>query len=121
MDSNKKIALTDEEIDDILHKDIIDLLGITELSEKEKEDFRQTAIKTIENRAYGKVLKLIEEKDKLESYKKVEDVDKFLEEIGINLDLLFVEAALAYKLEMKSFNKVIDNTLLASQKANGGD
>lgn len=121
MNSNKKNqSLTDDEIDDILSKDLTEILGISDMPKEEKEKFLELAMKTIENRAYGKVLKEIERLGKLEEYKKAEDVEKFCEDLGINIDLIFAKEALLYKLQMRSYGKVIDDGLLAGASKDGG-
>ncbi len=119
MDSEKTQALTDQEVDDILHKNIIDLLGMQGLSEEKKKEFQDNVLKAIENRTYARVLKLLEEKGRVEEYKKAEDIDKFLADVGIDVDKIYVEEALYYKLQMKGYGKVIDDGLLGGKVKNG--
>ena len=120
MDVSKKTALTNEEIEDILNKDLVDLLGIEEMPEEEREKFRETAITTIENKGYARILKMLEKMGKVEEYKNATDINKFFEENKINLDLIFAEETLLYKLKMRAYSKVINDGFLAKKTTDGG-
>lgn len=121
MDSSNVKSLSDQEIQDLLHKDILSLLGLEGIDEAKKKEFQDNATEAIENRVFARVMEILREKSKVEEYDKAPDVDKFLEENKIDVDRLFIEEALFYKLQLQSYAKVVDDGLikLAQSKKEG--
>lgn len=91
--------------EDIVNKDILELLGVGDIPNKEKRQLYQKMIETIQNRIIARIDgKLTEEE--VDEWKKLIDagdkakMDAFLKSKGINLVQLLVEEALIYKMEL---------------------
>lgn len=99
-----------KEIDDFVKKDVIDLLGLSELPEEKKIESRDKIIATIQNRVFRRITKELEKKGKLKEFKSTSDdtVEKFFESNGIDTDKIFVEEALHVKAQLKASADMVD-------------
>lgn len=95
------ISNYDEFIDDGIFK----LLGIDDMSENDKEELLKKMFKTIENRVVAKVMDALpdSETEAVKDAVTATNKDKFYEILkrhNINLEKLYAEEALIYKLQM---------------------
>jgi len=100
-----------QQIDDLLEKDIIELLGLEHLEENQKKDLRAKIMKTVENRVILRLNEELKEKNLLEEFEKITDeaeIRKFLANHDINTDQMFLEEALLLKTQLKTSADYID-------------
>ena len=93
--------------DAVINSDIIELLGLTHLPEDQKEKLRTEIGETIENRVFNRLEEEMEKKGLVDAYSKALEAggtsfDEFLDENKVNLQQMFLEEALIYKVQMKS-------------------
>ena len=91
--------------DEILEKDILDLIGAKGLSDNEKEEIYSKMLDTIMTRVLLKVDSQLTDDDVEEIKKVVEKKDKeaflkIFKDKGIDIDDIFVQEAALYKVEM---------------------
>lgn len=111
----------DSLVSDIVKKDLIDLLGLNDLPEEKKEEYRKTAAETVYNRAFIRATDMLEEMGLLEEYQK-EDRDEegtktFFKSHGIDLEQLLKDEALIYKTQMKMTADLLDAGIDVKAKA----
>ena len=104
--------------EDILNKDILELMGAKNMPEEKKQELYQKMMETIQNRMIGKAFDLLEEKDKAEfkrlaEEQKKSELEEFLKARGINLSKMMLQESLLYKTEMAELSKTIQQ---ATQK-----
>lgn len=107
------VGIDSQEISDIIDKDIIELLDLTSLPEEQKNDFRQKAVDTVNNRIFVRLTNLLDEKGIITQFEDInqngeEETKKFLEENGISLNQIAVEESAIYKAEMKVVADMVD-------------
>lgn len=98
-------------IDDLLHGDIIDILGLSGLEETRKQELRDEIVITIQNRVFMRIMDELEKKNKIEEYDNLSDdlsVEKFFLENGIDTEKYFLEEVFAYKAQLQTTSKLID-------------
>lgn len=99
-------------IRDILEKDIVELLGLESLPKEKQEEYRKKASETIYNRAFTRIVDLLEEKGLLSEFEAITDNDsateEFLKQNGIDLKGLIIDESLAYKTQMKIAADLLD-------------
>lgn len=92
-------------IEDVLQKDILELMGAKDLPEEEKTALYQKMMAVIKERVAVRVGEVLEDKD-LEEFKRLLDVkdtqgaEEFLLSRGLDTAELMLEEATAFKLEM---------------------
>lgn len=91
--------------DDLFNKDIIELMGLTNLNDVEKEKLKMDMLETIQMRVIARIETQITDEDVPTWKATVEsgDQDKingYLVNKGINIEELMAQEALVYKLEM---------------------
>lgn len=121
MDSNNRAT---DIGDKILNTDIIDLLGLDKLSDEEKEKARQQISETIENRVFDRLEEELEKSGKFELYSKALETggdafDNFLAEHKVDLNQMFLEEALGYKVQLKSAADLLDAGIKVEAVKNG--
>ena len=96
--------------EDIIEKDILDLLGANNMPEEQKRNLYTKMMDTVMNRAMIRVHDALSEKDR-EEWKKLLDegdkpkMDKFLHDHGVDLPKILVEEALILKTELVDLAK----------------
>lgn len=93
--------------DDILEKNIFDLIGAQALSEEEKQKMETQMKDTIYNRAIARVDEQLPE-EKQSEFKAVldrgqtDEIEQFFQGNGVNIQQLLMEEAIIYKTELAS-------------------
>lgn len=92
-------------IQKVFEKDLMEIMGFSKLSDKEKTELYQKAIETIKNRLLIRIITILGENNKDEFFKSIDkgdekNIDDFLKSKNIDYQTLFTEEALLYKLEM---------------------
>lgn len=101
--------------DDLLKKDIIDLMGLSDIPEEEKKKLKDSMMETIQMRLIARVDDLISDQD-LPEWKKLleegdpEEINPYLEKKGINVNQIMAEETLIYKLEMVKASQGLTKT-----------
>ena len=91
--------------EDIIHKDILDLMGAGDLSPDHKAELYETMAKTVQNRAALRIADELNRHDREEFRQIVEHGDsakiqQFLTQRGFDVPRLLLEEAVIYKAEM---------------------
>ena len=107
--------IDEQQLNDILDKDIFELIGGKELSEEKKKELYLKIGETIENRAIARIDDKLSDAEKEEWLKLIDAGDKakmeeFLKSKNIDVAKLVVEEALIYKLEIASLFKESQKT-----------
>ena len=94
-----------QSVQDVLIKDLMQLMGLSKLSEKEQAELYQQAMETVQNRLLIRIATILGEKNKDEFFKLIDKgdekaVDDYLKSKKIDYQTLFTEEVLLYKLEM---------------------
>ena len=95
--------------DDIINRDILDLMGAQNMPEKKKKELYIKIIETIENRVVSRISGELSEND-LEEWKKLADegnkekMQTFLKSKNIDLNQLMIQEALFYKSELATLS-----------------
>jgi len=114
-------TMEDSGANDVIEKDIIELLGLTNLPKEKQDEYRQKASETIYDRAFTRITKLLEEKGKLPEFEKVAQdevkMKEFLFQNGIELEKLMTEETLIYKAQMKTVAEVLDTGISVATKS----
>ena len=105
VNSNTQSDIRTSIYDEILQQDILDLLGVGDIPEKDKEEIYKKMLDTILNRV---ILRLDDQvsNEEAEALKQtMENGDKqaffrFFEQKGIDINKVFAEEAVVYKVEM---------------------
>ncbi|MCX6806519.1 MAG: hypothetical protein NT135_00090 [Candidatus Berkelbacteria bacterium] len=92
-------------VDDVIKKDLLDLMELNHLPDAEKKELYEKAMETVQNRLLIVIASKLNEKDKEEFFKLIDKedakvVDDFLKSKGIDYQSLFTEEVLLYKMEM---------------------
>lgn len=102
---------TDTAVWDVIQKDLIELLGLSHLSEAEQNAYRKTAEETITNNVFTRLTNELDEMGLLPEFEKVAADEtatiSFLAEQGISLDDTFLEETYLYKAKMKTVADVL--------------
>lgn len=91
--------------EDIINKDILELMGVSNIPEEKKRELYTKMIETIENRAINQIANMLSEKD-TEEWKKIAETkdkqkeDQFLKSKNIDLVQIMLNQTLLYKAEM---------------------
>ncbi|TSC93495.1 MAG: hypothetical protein CEN89_32 [Candidatus Berkelbacteria bacterium Licking1014_7] len=103
---NASIPPADEiSTEDILNKDILELMGAKNMPEEKKQVLYQKMMATIKNRAMQRVFETMPEQD-LDEWKRVLEagdqaqIDQFLIARKIDVKKFFLQEAMIYKIEM---------------------
>ena len=94
-----------QSVQNVLTKDLMELMGLSKLSEKEQAELYQKAMETVQNRLLIRIATILGEKNKDEFFKLIDKgdekaVDDYLKSKNIDYQTLFTEEVLLYKLEM---------------------
>jgi len=108
--------LIDEgKLNDILDKDVFELIGGQDLPEEKKKELYLKIAQTIHNRTIGRIYNQIsdsegQELDKLLETDDTAKVQEYLRNKGIDLPSFLTQEALAYKVEIYELFKNVQNT-----------
>lgn len=96
-----------QKLNDILDKDIFELIGGENLSEEKKKELYLKIGETIENRVIARIDDRLNEQEREEWLKLIDEGDKakmeeFLRSKNIDVAKMMVEEALIYKMEIVS-------------------
>lgn len=91
--------------EDIIEKDLLELMGAKDMPPEQKADLYKTMVETVENRVFARIDDQLSDDDAKKIAALVEGKDKagffaLLEERGINVNKIYMEEALIYKMEM---------------------
>ncbi len=112
--------LDQKEIDELIGKDIIDIVGLTDLPEGEKQELRGQILETVQNRVFERILNELKEKNQLDEFKNIgaeEEIEKFFKANSIDTDIIFLEEAIIYKAQMKNATDMMKLGLKAKVEA----
>lgn len=98
--------------EDVLNKDILELMGAGQLPEDKKIELYQKMVATIQNRVVARITDEIPEADMEEWLKTIDSGDKakmqeFLKTLSIDLPKLMLEEAIIYKTELTDLSKQV--------------
>lgn len=97
---------------DILNKDILELIGAQNLPDDKKKQLYQKMLETIQNRSITRILDQLSDND-AEEFKTILDsgdqpkADQFLKSKGIDIRQIMLQESIIYKTEMTELSKQI--------------
>lgn len=96
---------------DLISKDILELMGVKNMSEEDRASTYKTMLETIQNRVISRIGDMLNDQDVAEWEEIVRSGDQarhhqFLQEKQIDLDHLYQEEAMRYKIEMTELAKI---------------
>lgn len=102
----------DVSYDDIITKDIFDLMGAKNMSEEDKKNLYTKILETIQNRVVARMADKLTDADteKWLEVKKTNDkkkMNQFWTSKGIDINKLFLQEALIYKVELAQISAPI--------------
>lgn len=105
LDNLDNIVVDDITYDDLLNKDILELMGYQNLTDQEKQEHYSRMLETIQNRVICRVDDLISPEDQEEwmnTVKSKTDQEKmdYLKSKNIHVDKIMAEESLLYKAEI---------------------
>lgn len=108
MDSSK--LFTEEEIKNILDKDILELMGAQNMPQEKKTELYEKMAKTVQDRVVARIDDKLDEPSRQEFVKLIEEgdskkVEEYLRSKDIEVSKLLVEEAIIYKTEIMSLYK----------------
>lgn len=113
--------LKDSVISDVIDKDIIELLGLTNLPKEKQDEYREKATETIYDRAFTRITNELEEKGLIAEFEKVAEdeatMQAFLIQHGIDQEKYLIEETLVYKAQMKSAADILDAGVAVATKS----
>ncbi len=110
--------------DEIIKKDILELMGFTGLTEEKKKELRLKIEEAVNDRVTARIFDTLSESDaqkydELLGMEKFEDAAKFLSDNGINIEKLLIQETILMKLELVEDSKVLKKRvedLIANKK-----
>lgn len=105
MDSNAQKGKTKYTADEIIDKDILELMGAKNMPEEQKQNIYKSMIETIETRVIAKIDGELSDEDAKELKTIVdggskEKFDQYMAEKNINVDQIYAQESIIYKMEM---------------------
>lgn len=109
MNSNFKL-MSEEEIKDVLDKDLLELLGMQKISDEKKIEFYEEMTKTIQNRVIVRIDNRLNDAERQEWLELIDKNDQpqmaaYLQSKDIDVDKFMVEEAVIYKAQLMSLVK----------------
>jgi hypothetical protein len=114
---------TNQQVEDIFDKDILELLGGENLPPEEKQKLYDKMLETIRFRVIASIDEMLSDEDR-EQWKNLFDtadqnqIDLFLKQRNIDIAKLMAEEALKYKMEMVTYADYLKKTGQAASEAN---
>ena len=115
-----KQQMSQEDVDSLIARDIVDIMGLSHLEEKKKQELRGKILQTVQSRAFNRIVSELKKKNKVEDYEKLEEdkaVENFFKENGIDEERIFIEEALFYKTQLAAAAKIADVGLSTKDNA----
>lgn len=114
MNTQTQPTQSDVSYEDILNKDILDLMGAKDMAEDKKQDLYTKMFQTIQNRVIARISDALSDEDvaewqKISESQDNQQIENFLKTRGIDLAQLMLQEALSYKSEMIALAKPIRN------------
>ena len=99
-------------LEEIIKKDLMELMGLQNLSDQEKVDLYNKALETIQNRVLIRIVAKLGEDNKEQFFQLIDKedekaIDDYLQSKNIDYRALFSEEVLLYKLEMAKKTEAI--------------
>jgi hypothetical protein len=109
-----KTLFTEDELKQILDKDLLDLMGVANMPDDKKAELYAKMAATIQDRVLLRVDDALDEEGKKQFGEIIDTGDQaktneFLVGKGLNVPQLLVQEAMLYKLEMMSLLKINQN------------
>lgn len=100
----------DQELQDVLDKDLLELLGAKNMPDEQKQELYLKMAHTVENRVIARIDDKLDDTSREEFVKLIDAGDKakvedFLRSKGMDIAKMMVEEALMYKMEITSLAK----------------
>ena len=97
--------ISDQELKDLLEKDILELIGAQNLPQEKKEELYKTMADTVQNRTIARLHDQLSEEDSKEFDRLIDagdnqKVTEFLENKNIDITSLLIQEATIFKTEM---------------------
>ncbi len=98
--------------EELINKDILELMGVTNLPEEKRRELYSKMLDTIQNRVIARVADKLSDQD-LEEWKQVTEsgdkakMEEFLKSRNIDIAQLMFQEALLYKTEMAELTKPV--------------
>jgi hypothetical protein len=111
-DSTEEVFENGLNYEDIIKKDVLELMGFTTLTQEKKDELHKKIEEAVRNRVAARVFDELSEEDR-KQYEKLTDEEKFkeandfLKSKSIDVDSWFVQEAIAMKLELYEDGKVV--------------
>jgi len=102
--------VSDQELKDLLEKDILELVGAQNLPQEKKEELYKTMADTVQNRTIARVYDSLSETERKELDVLIDEgdhqkIDGYLKGKNIDVTRLLIEEATIYKAEMMELFK----------------
>jgi len=102
--------ISDQELKDLLDKDLLELIGAQDLSQEKKTALYEQMAETVQNRTIARVYDTLSEEegkelDALIDAGDPQKVDEYLKSKNMDITALMVQEALIYKTEMTELFK----------------
>lgn len=112
---------TEDEVKQILDKDLLDLMGVANMPDNEKAELYQKMAATIQDRVLLRVDDALDEDGRKQFGEIIDTGDQaktneFLTSKGIDVPKLLVQEAMLYKLEMMSLLEISQNQKKADEE-----
>lgn len=108
----------DVSYEDILNKDILELMGAKNMPEEEKKNLYTKILETIQNRVIARVADSLTDED-MKKWAEIkgdkEKATQFLADKGIDLGKLYLQEALIYKTELVNLSQAARNAAKAKE------
>lgn len=121
LEGNMTDKLDDLSYEEIVDKDIIELLGAQDFSDEEKGLLYEKMLETIRTRMMIRFDNTLTEEEK-EKFKEIaninsgESINQFMEEKGFDVDKVMTEEAIKYKIELVASMKMINSGAQVTSK-----
>lgn len=107
MDSSNFKLMTEDEIKDVLDKDLLELLDAQGISEEEKTEFYQKMTQTIQNRVIVRIDNRLTDSEREEWLELIDkndhaQMEAFLKGKNIEVAKWMIEEAIIYKMQLMS-------------------
>lgn len=110
MDQAQQQQFTDEELQEILDKDIIELMGLKDVPDEKKAEIYEKMTQTIQDRVFLRVDEILDVESKQQFAQVLEKGDQaaikeFLQSKEVNVPQIMMQETMFYKLEIMSLLK----------------
>lgn len=102
----------DQTYQDILEKDVLELMGAKDMAEDKKQNLYSKILETVQNRAIARISDQLSEQDFVQWQQVAESKDQqkmqdFLKSHDIDLSKIMLQEALVYKIELTELSQPI--------------